>query len=463
MDASLRDRVHDADDEAPRLTSEFRVTGGGLPPRDHHDRMATVNINDGGGGTDALGNPLVTSDIIFTGLDVSNADDTVALTWTQAQWQAATTAFTSLGSGLGTNTKCISVLGSVAHSVHEGFVINSNYSTVRFDEVYWYTDNAFSHDGSEYLWDDNWIHDPVDSGIHSHVDVSQQEAFPLPQGMTSMVFDDLELNHNLAIDRWRPDSPFATISATIIDDYSGEGYVYVTNLRVQNNVFISGGNCILYELNIQGAVISNNTCVPNSTTLNPMPSIELTLTNNQNVRVCDNIAPNIIVANNQPGVTFDNNVAVQYAAYIQNADGTWPANASFLQSWGWWDTNGHYSATQTATANNQTMSLASFMGLFNQAPTGVPPTYDVSLKPGATTNGSPTCGPQINAAGVLPSYWSTLNAAQAANTAAQATYVTNQAAAASADALAASSLAAATSAANLVTTDAAAPMAPGAY
>ena len=41
IDASLRDRVHDADDEAPRVASEFRVTGGGLPLRDHHDRMAT--------------------------------------------------------------------------------------------------------------------------------------------------------------------------------------------------------------------------------------------------------------------------------------------------------------------------------------------------------------------------------------------------------------------------------------
>ena len=41
IDASLRDRVHDADDEAPRLTSEFRVTGGHVPLRDHHDRMAT--------------------------------------------------------------------------------------------------------------------------------------------------------------------------------------------------------------------------------------------------------------------------------------------------------------------------------------------------------------------------------------------------------------------------------------
>jgi hypothetical protein len=41
IDASLRDRVHDADDEAPRLTRDFRVTGGGVPLRDHHDRMAT--------------------------------------------------------------------------------------------------------------------------------------------------------------------------------------------------------------------------------------------------------------------------------------------------------------------------------------------------------------------------------------------------------------------------------------
>jgi len=373
-----------------------------------------ASVNDGGGAADQFGNPLVTSDIIFTATDFSNVDDLVANGWTQVQWRSATSGFQSQGSNDGANTRCVSVLASHAHNLHEGITINSNYSVASYDEINRFTDNALSHDGSYQIFDVNFTHDPVDVGLAYHVDGSQQEGFALLPGQTWITYTDIEKNNGLFIDHYDPTSPFATICMTGMDDYSGVGYVIVKNLRIQNNVHISCGTGELYELNIQDSIISNNTVVPTNPAQNPLPGISLTLTNNSNSRVCNNIAPNIVVANNQPGVTFDNNVAVQYAAYIQNADGSWPASASFLQAYGWWDTTGHYSATQTAAANNQTMSIASFMALFNQAPTGVPPTYDVSLKPGATTNGSASCGPQTNTAGQLRAYWVNYTAAETA-------------------------------------------------
>jgi len=464
-----------------------------------------ASVNDGGGAADQFGNPLVTSNIVFTHEDFSNADDSVANGWTQVQWRSATSGFQSQGSNDGANTTCVSVVASHAHNLHEGITVNSNLSTSSYNEVNRFTDNALSHDGSYQVFDFNFTHDPVDVGLAYHVDGSQQEGFALLQGQTWITYTDIEKNNNLFIDRYDPTSPFATICMTGMDDYSGVGYVIVNNLRIQNNVFISCGTAILYELNIQNSNISNNTVVPISTAQNPLPGISLTLTNNSNSRVCNNLAPNIVVANNQPGVTFDNNIAVQYAAYIQNADGTWPASASFLQAYGWWGTTGHYSATQTSTNNNQAMSIASFMALFNQDPTGVPPTYDVTLKPGSTTNGSPSCGPQTNALGAQRAYWVNLNAAQAtaaadaaiaagdvaAAAAAQATYSADAATAATddaataaaqalsdaADALAASDLtisttatatattatAASTAATAAATAAASAPSAPGAF
>ena len=64
----------------------------------------TVTVTDGGGGA------LVTHDIVFSNISVSNADPAVYETWPQAQWQYGSVGFLARGTNEATNTSCIALL-----------------------------------------------------------------------------------------------------------------------------------------------------------------------------------------------------------------------------------------------------------------------------------------------------------------------------------------------------------------
>ncbi len=345
-----------------------------------------VSIGDGGGGA------LTTHDIVFSHIDMSSADDAVSKTWTQTQWASlAGNSFSALGSHYGDNTYCVGLFASVTHSVHEGPSINAAHSIAAYNESRWFTDNGFGGAGSYKDFFFNFVHDPVDVGLGYHVDGWQLEGYPLLPGDTRQTYTQIHFNGNRLIDHYDPTAPFPTKAMTMMDDYSGQGTIWWDHLLIENNVYLSSGTCILMELQITNSIIRNNTCVPASWAQWPLPSIGIGLTGNSNVRIVNNIAPAIYYPSNQPGVTGDNNVTTRLFYNLRNPDGSYKATGTTFTAPGWYGPAGRgpYSATGSDGTpltgnNNQVVSAASFRRLFQQAPTQtVPPSYDLSLVPGA--------------------------------------------------------------------------------
>ncbi len=279
-------------------------------------------------------------------------------------------------------------------------MLNTEYSLVADNEIDHITDNFTSHGGSSHQkWLRNFLHDVVDVGLAYHPDGSQGEGFPLPKGSVGETFTDIELDSNLLIDRYDPTNPYP-FAMTGMDDYSGVGFITWDHLKITNNVFISSGTCILYELNIVNSLIANNICLPSGFN-RALPGISISLTNNSNNRICNNIAT--AIGYSSPGVTMDHNIASKYIFSPLQPDGAY-GKGMFATKPGFYGMTGG-PVERSATATNQLMPLASLQALFKQAPNTtkptVPPVYDLTPAPGsvAATFGAADCGPQSDATG----------------------------------------------------------------
>ena len=160
---------------------------------------------------------------------------------------------------------------------------------------------------------------------------------------------------------------------------------------------VTGGTFLVLELNIQNALIAGNTVIANGyNTLNTVPEIGIGLTNNSNIRLCNNIAPAISWVSNEPNVTADHNIAQELVYWTENAQGVFAANPT------WFVTPGFYGpaglGAQSTTNTNEIVSAATFDALFVTLDVTAPPVLNLTLVPGpATKIASQTCLSQSQA------------------------------------------------------------------
>ncbi len=309
-----------------------------------------ITVADGGGGA------LVTHDIVFSDMSVSNADPAVYETWAQAQWQYGSVGFVAHGTNEGANTSCIALLDSHVYALHEDIVCTSRNSTCSYNELDHYTDNAITYGSNNLLIRGNYIHDPIDVGLSYHMDAMQGEGQPLAAGHKSLTWNNVIIDSNIIVEHNDPKNQWLQ-QTNGIDDYSGVPYLTWNNLQVTNNLYIgSSVNGILFA-GIANSLIGDNILINNDyAPRTPPPDINLAPSPlNSNVRLCNNIAP-IIVARTDQGVSLDHNIATTLFAYwIQNRDGTFAKNSTWFRRPGFYGASGGPQPMRSAAFSNEVM------------------------------------------------------------------------------------------------------------
>ena len=228
-----------------------------------------ITVADGGGGA------LVTHDIVFSDMSVSNADPAVYETWAQAQWQYGSVGFVAHGTNEGANTSCIALLDSHVYALHEDIVCTSRNSTCSYNELDHYTDNAITYGSNNLLIRGNYIHDPIDVGLSYHMDAMQGEGQPLAAGHKSLTWNNVIIDSNIIVEHNDPKNQWLQ-QTNGIDDYSGVPYLTWNNLQVTNNLYIgSSVNGILFA-GIANSLIGDNILINNDyAPRTPPPDINL--------------------------------------------------------------------------------------------------------------------------------------------------------------------------------------------
>ena len=218
------------------------------------------------------------------------------------------------------------------YALHEGIVCTSRNSTCSNNELDHYTDNAITYGSNNLLIRGNYIHDPIDVGLSYHMDAMQGEGQPLPAGHTSLTWNNVVIDSNIIVEHNDPKNQWLQ-QTNGFDDYSGVPYLTWNNLRVTNNLYVGASVNGIFFSGIANSLIGDNILINNGyAPRTPPPDINLGPSPlNNNVRICNNIAP-IIVARRDQGVTLDHNIATTLFAYsIQNADGTFAKNPTWFR------------------------------------------------------------------------------------------------------------------------------------
>jgi hypothetical protein len=338
-----------------------------------------------------------THDIAFEGLDVSSADHSVTVGWTQAVWKTnARSGVSFVGTpGSGTNgepyTNCISLTNSHVHDVYVGVALFANQSLIANNEI-----DHFSADGLDYganyiAVNRNYIHDnqTIDS---NHEDAMQGQIGPLLAGIPFNAFSNILIDSNLILRQTDPSLQFPSYLQGI--DAFDEDW---TNVTITNNVVVTSSCYGVWLSSIHNSLIANNTAVNDGLVSTPGCAPVTGAgdkthegRSSSNTVVRNNIAPGLAIANFDSGVVADHNVILCCSG--QGARIFWTVNGvnQYLNTPGMYN-NG-------LNVNNIIDRLGPTGEFLNFSPSTL--TYNVMLKPGAQAFGAGSAaGPRIDILG----------------------------------------------------------------
>jgi hypothetical protein len=338
-----------------------------------------------------------TKDIALEGLDVSSADHSVTVGWTQAVWKTNVRSGVSfVGTpGSGTNgvpyTTCVSLTNSHVHDVYVGVALFANQSLIANNEIDHFTADGLDYGANYIAANRNYIHDnsTIDG---NHEDAMQGQIGPLSAGIPFNAFSNILIDSNLIIRQTDPNLQFPSYLQGI--DAFDEDW---TNATVTNNVIVTSSCYGVYLSSIHNSLIANNTAVADGLVSTPGCSPTIGAgdkthegRSSSNTVVRNNIMPSLAIANADSGVQADHNVIL-----CCNGEGArlfWTVNGvnQFLNSPGLYN-NG-------LNMNNLIDRLGPTGEFVNFSPSTL--TYTVMLKPGAQAIGAGSAvGPRIDILG----------------------------------------------------------------
>jgi hypothetical protein len=262
------------------------------------------------------GPALPSSNIVFTNMLVSSADDTSG--WSRAQWLARVRSggIYALGSDNAANTTCVSVTDSHISNIIFGASVNASKMLFSGNEIDHFGDDGIDYAASNILIAKNYIHDAVDLGNGAHWDGMQG----YPGSYTNVVIDS-----NRVIRQADPNLPFPT-GLQGIDAFDGDW----TNLAVTNNVVVTSSCWGLGYASVHGGKIVNNTVLDDGTDAGTKvggkvvcrPGIGVGEKTHQgspsnDVIIRNNIANDLSIYNVNPDMTMDHNICAGIKGYCR--------------------------------------------------------------------------------------------------------------------------------------------------
>jgi Right handed beta helix region len=317
-----------------------------------------------------------TQDIALDGLDVSSADHSVTVGWTQAVWKAnARSGVNFVGTpGSGTNgepyTTCISLTNSRVHDVYVGVGLFANQSLIANNEIDHFTADGLDYGANYIAITHNFEHDnqTIDA---NHEDAMQGQVGPLLAGVAFNAFSNILIDSNLILRQTDPSLQFPSYLQGI--DVFDEDW---TNVTVTNNVVVTSSCYGILFKSVHNSLIAKNTVVNDGLISTPgcVPAIDAGGTTHEGP-----LSTNTVVQNNLTsqlnvdtraigGIVADHNVVL--------CCGPGP----FI---GWY-VNGviQYLSKPGTYANGNVIESQGPKGEFiNFDPVGL--TFNVMLKPGA--------------------------------------------------------------------------------
>src|SRR5277367_1799898 len=185
---------------------------------------------------------LPSSNLVFTNMRVSSADDTSG--WTQAEWRARRRVIGIAAQG-GADTTCVSVTNSHISNIEFGATASANNMLVSGNDIERFGDDGIDYNASNILITKNYIHDGVDLADGAH-----------PDGMQGYPgkFSNVVIDSNRVIRQTDPNLPFPNFLQGI-DAFDGDW----TNLTVTNNVVVTYSCWGIGFASVHGGRIINNT------------------------------------------------------------------------------------------------------------------------------------------------------------------------------------------------------------
>ncbi|HEY1780129.1 MAG TPA: hypothetical protein VGG79_06795 [Roseiarcus sp.] len=266
---------------------------------------ALVQIKDGG-------SALPTSDIVLENMTISSQDNTAS--WSKAQWVAnARNGFSALSTPPGTNTNCISLVGSHISNVKFGASLDASRLVFSNNQIDHFGDDGIGFAASYLTITKNDIHDNLDIGDGNHEDAMQGNIGVLAPGAAVNYFQNILIDGNLII---RQSDPQLAYPAYLqgIDDFDSDW----TNVTVTNNVVITSACWGISFASIHNGLIANNTVVSDGligTKGCAGANISVTGTTHEgapssNTVVRNNLTSQIELYNVNNGVEADHNVVM---------------------------------------------------------------------------------------------------------------------------------------------------------
>jgi Right handed beta helix region len=252
---------------------------------------------------------LPSSNIVFTNMLVSSADDTSG--WTKPQWLARvrSVGIVAMGSNHGANTTCVSVTNSHISNIIYGASVSANNMLFSGNEIDHFGDDGIDYSASNILIARNYIHDDLDLANGAHMDGMQG----YPGAYANVVIDS-----NRVIRQTDPNLPFPTYLMAI-DAFDGDW----TNLTVTNNVVVTSSCWGIGFASVHGGKIVNNTVLDDGSAFTKnatgkvvcRPGISVSDKTHQgsssnDVIIRNNIANGLGIYDEDPNMTMDHNVCV---------------------------------------------------------------------------------------------------------------------------------------------------------
>jgi Right handed beta helix region len=248
------------------------------------------------------------SNLVFTNMRVSSADDTSG--WTQADWRARRRigGIFARGSDHGANTTCVSVTDSHISNIEFGAAVLANKMLFSGNEIDHFGDDGIDYAASNISITKNYIHNSLDLADGAHIDAMQG----YPGQFSNVVIDS-----NRVIRQTDPNLPFPTYLQGI-DAFDGDW----TNLTVTNNVVVTSSCWGIGFASVHGGIIVNNTVLDDGSdtgTKNPAgkimchPGINVGDKTHQgsssnDVVMRNNVANGLTIYDSDPNMVMDHNI-----------------------------------------------------------------------------------------------------------------------------------------------------------
>jgi hypothetical protein len=272
-----------------------------------------------------------TSNIVLSNMNVSNADPSVYMTWTAAQWEANTGVGINLaGEAL---TTCVSVVNSTIQATHFGVNVFAYQVLVDSNEIKYFGDDGIDYSGNHLRMTRNYIHDGLNyTAAHWDGFQGYSPAFTAPALYGT--YTDMVIDSNRILRQADPANPMPAPWIDGIDNYGMVPSQYDGMTITNNAIITSGCNGIVFN-GLTNSTVANNTVIDDGSAVNPtcVPGIRITdypgtPILNSNDRIFNNYGALGVQNNATNNVTFDHDViphngGPNLAYQVLQSSGTW--------------------------------------------------------------------------------------------------------------------------------------------